>query len=234
MRDLGEVNDMKKWAAFAGIAFALVSCGLLDRKIEFGGSGDLDIKIPGTANNNGGKDAFFLSGRNAKINLSNAGLVVQNARTQAEKTWTTAGEFDDVTINIPSGLSIKEFNYAIPFESAAVLENNAACPTSFTLSNIMANIKVADATSNTTVTLIPKPTSATFTQTTTACNYTFNLALNVSLKDPQLKTLIDVVSKGGANTATFELKFTYDGVTGDLGLKTGGATTYIIGGPTGL
>jgi hypothetical protein len=220
---------MNKWMALAGAALALSGCGAFDQKLEFGNQ----IPLQANLNNNGGKDAFFLSGRNAKINLSNSGVVVQGARTQAEKTWSTSGQFEDVTINIPSGLSIKEFNYTIPFDGQAVLENNAACPSTFTISNIMGSIKVAD-TKTSTVTLVAKPSSVTFTQSATPCNYTYALELNVALKDPELKNLISIVSTGGQNTATFEMKFSYENVTGDLGLKTGGATSYIIGGPTGL
>ncbi len=222
---------MKKWMAFAGTALVLASCSLLERRLDFG----KEINLPSSANNNGGKDAFFLSARNAKITMSNAGIIVHSAGTQEVKpiTWSVQSDpFDDIATLLEYKNNVKALGYDIPISSPATLTpaSGTSCPTSFVLSNVTAKINVKDTAKNRDVNFVVSPNTVTLTETATDCSYSLALNLSVKLSGAELNDLIDVLSSGGANTAKFELGFSYDNsvVKGELDLTTGGATSYVV------
>jgi hypothetical protein len=223
--------NMKTWMAFAGAALVLASCSLLTKRLDFG----KDINLPSTQNNNAGKDAFFLSGRTAKINMSNAGIIVHNAGTQELKTATfsvSSDAFADITGLVEYKNNVKELGYDIPISSPATLTppSGSTCPASFVLSNVTAKINVKDTLKSRDINFVISPNSVTLTKTATDCSYSLSLNLSVKLSGAELNDLIDVLSSGGDNTAKFDLSFGYDNsvVKGDLDLATGGATSYVV------
>jgi hypothetical protein len=188
---------MKKIIGMLVLATSLAACGITQ-----------EIDVSGTD-----KNSLGLKGKPITVSLLKNDLRVQ-AKT-GEYT-TTSDPFADPSNITQYVNNIKGWAFKQGFAGTATVrvdENTPAtgCPSTLTLSNVSATIKIISGTQNKLFTLTPSTTTLAMTEGSTDCQYTFNVAtllFSVNISGADLATLVTLLTDGAQNTAEATLKLT--------------------------